>query len=72
MTRNWFKNMGWLYRPISWQAMLVTLLLILFLVQVFIAVDRNYHSESDTLYGIFPYWAPAILIWLWIGSNTKS
>ncbi|MBI5406016.1 hypothetical protein HY972_03225 [Candidatus Kaiserbacteria bacterium] len=72
MNKNWFKKMGWIYQPVSWQGALVTFLLILFLVQVFIAIDRNSHSVSDTLYGIFPYWIPAILVWLWIGSKTNQ
>jgi len=72
MARQWFKKIGWLYRPISWPGILITILLILFLAQVFIAVDRNSHSVSDTLYGIFPYWIPAILVWLWLGSKSSS
>lgn len=42
-----------------------------FCIQVFIFVDERSHSVSDTLYGIFPYWAPAFLLWLWI-ANSKS
>lgn len=72
MKKIWFKKFGWIYRPISWQGTLATVLLMLFMFQVFAAVDRRSHSVSDTLYGIFPFWVPAILAWLWIGLQTSS
>jgi hypothetical protein len=33
-----------------------------FCVQVFVAVDRQSHSVSDTLYGVFPYVVPALIL----------
>lgn len=71
MKKAWFKKWGWIYRPVSWQGTFVTVLLILFLIQVFMAVDRNSHSVSDTFYGIFPFWVPSILVWLWIGQESS-
>lgn len=71
MKRTWFRQWGWLYRPDSWERVVVTALLVLFLAQVFWVVDGRSHSVSDTLYGIFPYWTPAILAWLWIGSKAS-
>ena len=53
----------------AWQGWLVTLLFIAFCINVFVAVDRNSHSSSDTLYGIFPFWVPAFLLWLWIAGK---
>jgi protein-S-isoprenylcysteine O-methyltransferase Ste14 len=72
MTRTWFKPWGWIYRPTSWQAVVVTLLILAFCVQVFVAVDRRSHSASDTLYGVFPYIVPALLILDWIASRTSG
>jgi len=72
MKKIWFKKWGWIFRPVSWQGTLITALLVLFLIQVFMAVDRNSHSVSDTLYGIFPFWVPSILSWLWIGLQTSA
>jgi hypothetical protein len=68
----WFKSWGWIYRPISWQGVLATLVTLAFCVQVFIAVDRNAHSVSDTLYGIFPYIVPASMLLYWVASKTSK
>ncbi len=68
----WFKPWGWIYRPISWQGILVSLITFAFCVQVFIAVDRNSHSVSDTLYGVFPYIVPSLMILYWVASKTSN
>jgi hypothetical protein len=67
----WFKAWGWVYRPVSWPGVLMLALLLIFCVQAFVAVDRHSHSASDRLYGVFPYWAPGFLIYLWIGGKTS-
>jgi hypothetical protein len=68
----WFKSWGWIYRPISWQGILAILVTLAFCIQVFIAVDRNSHSVSDTLYGIFPYFVPALVLLYWVASKTSK
>ena len=68
----WFKTWGWIFRPISWQGVLATLVTLAFCIQVFIAVDRNSHSVSDTLYGIFPYIVPAMILLYWVASKTSK
>lgn len=70
MKKTWFKKWGWIYLPVSWQGWTCVALTLLFCLQVFGAVDRHSHSASDTLYGIFPYWAPAFAILGWIASRT--
>lgn len=72
MKLNWFKRCGWVYRPVSWQGTTLSLLFLVFCVQVFVAVDRHSHSVSDTLYGIFPYFACCFLLLNWLASNTAS
>lgn len=37
--------------------MIVCLVAAIFCVNVFLAIDRHSHSVSDTLYGVFPYFA---------------
>jgi hypothetical protein len=69
---SWFTPWGWIYRPISWQGYIASLLVLVFCVQVFIAVDRNSHSVSDTLYGIFPYIVPSLVLLYWLASKTSS
>jgi hypothetical protein len=72
MSKSWFRPLGWIYYPVSVPGALITVLFILFCLQVFVAIDRNSHSVSDTFYGIFPYWVPAFLVYLWIGMKTSE
>jgi hypothetical protein len=71
MKNAWFREWGWLYRPIAWPGWLSVILTLASSAQVFVAVDRHSHSASDTLYGIFPYWVPAFGILNWIASKTS-
>jgi hypothetical protein len=59
------------YRPASWQALLLLGLTGAFCVQVFVAVDRHSHSASDTLYGVFPYVVPSLILLNWVASKTS-
>ena len=68
----WFKSWGWIYRPVSWQGILATLVTLAFCIQVFMAVDRIAHSVSDSLYGIFPYIVPAMMLLYWVASKTSK
>jgi hypothetical protein len=69
---SWFKPWGWIYYPTSWQGVVACLVSLAFCIQVFIAVDRNSHSVSDTLYGVFPYIVPCLMILYWLASKTSS
>ena len=71
MTRPWFKSLGWVWRPISWQGWALTFLALAFCAQVFLAVDRRSHSVSDTLYGIFPYVVPTFLLLAFVAWRTS-
>lgn len=55
MDKYWFKkrSYGWGWTPSTWQGWLVTLVYIALLVGIFIWIDNNSHSVSDTLYGVF-------------------
>ncbi len=72
MKLNWFKPCGWIYLPASWQGAVALLLTLAFCVQVFVAVDRHSHSASDTLYGVFPYFACCFLLLNWLASKTAG
>jgi hypothetical protein len=72
VARRWFKPWGWIYLPASVEAVLLVALAAVFCVQVFVAVDRHSHSASDTLYGIFPYVVPCLIILNWIASKTSE
>jgi hypothetical protein len=69
MSRRWFAPWGWIHRPATWQGALIVLSALAFCVQVFVAVDRQSHSVSDTLYGIFPYVVPCLIVLEWIASK---
>ncbi len=74
MRANWFKALGWINSQIAWQGVLVTLVALValaFSLQVFLAVDRNSHSVSDTFYGIFPYLVPTWGLVYWVASKTS-
>ncbi len=68
----WFKRCGWFYLPVSWQGLLLLGLALAFCVQVFVAVDRHSHSASDTLFGVFPYFACGFLLWDWVANNASD
>ena len=72
MKKPWFREWGWLYYPLSWQGVVLIVLILAFCVQVFLAIDRTSHSVSDTLYGVFPYIVPSILVLLWVASKTSA
>jgi hypothetical protein len=72
MTHAWFKPWGWIYRPVTVAGVVAVLLAALFCLQVFIAVDRHAHSVSDTLYGIFPYVVPCLMLLNWLASKTSA
>lgn len=71
MQKVWFKKWGWLYRPISISGWILNILAILFNIQIFLAIDRQSHSASDTLYGLFPYLISTFLLLMWIASQTN-
>lgn len=72
MSPNWFKKTGWIYIPTSLTGTVITLTVIAFCTTVFIAIDRNSQSVSDTLYGIFPFFVSAFTLLFWIASNTSK
>jgi hypothetical protein len=71
MKTKWFKSYYWFYLPVALPGYLITILAILFCINVFIAVDMRSHSVSDTFYGIFPYFAATFLLWDWLCRKTS-
>ena len=70
MNNVWFRPLGWVYRPVSWQGWLALFFAAAFCRQVFMAIDRHSHSASDTLYGVFPYFVCAAALLNWVASKT--
>jgi hypothetical protein len=72
MRLNWFKQWGWLYLPASLAGALIFLVLLAICVSAFFAIDHHSHSVSDTLYGAFPFFVCAFLLFDWIGARTSN
>jgi len=67
----WFKRWGWFYLPVSLPGVVIALAALAFCAQVFLAVDRKSHSVSDTLYGVFPFFACTFLLFDWMAGRTS-
>ena len=72
MSRRWFARWGWIHRPVAAPGWIALALCLAFCAQVFVAVDRNSHSVSDTLYGVFPFVVPALLALDWLAARTSG
>jgi len=71
MKIRWFRRWGWFFLPVAWQGWATAGLMLVFCLQVFLAVDRNSHSASDTLYGVFPFFACSFLLFDWLARRTS-
>jgi len=71
MKRKFFRRVGWFYAPVSLGGFILAFLATAFCVSVFLAVDRHSHSASDTLYGVFPFFACTFLLLDWVASRTS-
>lgn len=67
-----FKRIGWFHVPTSLPGTIITILAVLFCLQVFMAVDRHSHSVSDTLYGVFPFFVSTFLLLDWIARRMNE
>jgi hypothetical protein len=67
----WFKPLGPIFLPVSAAGWLITLAAAAFAINVFMVADGHSHSVSDTLYAVFPYWAPIFLLWLWVAQKSS-
>ena len=72
MRMKWFRRTRFLYLPMSVVGFVVYIAAVVFLITVFVAVDRHSHSMSDTLYGIFPYFVTTFLLVDWLGAKTSE
>ena len=72
MKKPWFARWGWIHRPISPVGWLLAGLSVAFCAQVFVAVDARSHSASDTLYGIFPYVVPCLMLLEWVAAKSSA
>ena len=70
--RTWFIPWGWIYRPSSRVGLVLVAVTVAFCVQVVVAIDRHSHSASDTLYGIFPFVLPALMLLNWVASKSSG
>lgn len=71
MAQAWFVRRGWFHLPITMAGAVVVLVAAAFCLNVFLAIDRQAHSVSDTVYGVFPFFACTFLLVDWIGGRTS-
>lgn len=71
MRKQWFMQIGWFFVPVSIPGAISTLAALAFCAQVFLAIDRKSHSATDTLYGVFPFFACTFLLLDWIARRTS-
>ena len=67
-----FRPLGIIFVPTSAVGWLLCAGAAAFCINTFLAIDRHSHSVSDTLYGIFPFWVPALLALAWIADRTGA
>jgi len=67
-----FRKTRFAHIPATLAGYVVWLLAAVFLATVFIAVDKDSHSVSDTFYGVFPYFASTFLLVEWFASKTAQ
>lgn len=72
MKTTWFKRWGWFYIPVSLPGIAITLAALAFCAQVFPVIDRHSHSVSDTLFGVFPFFACCFLLFDWVAARTSG
>jgi len=72
MKHAWFKKIGWCHYPVSWQGYVILLIALLFIMSVFLAVDRASHSISETFYNMFPFVVCTAVILEWIAERQKA
>jgi hypothetical protein len=68
----WFKPFGLVFLPVSIPGWMATIFAAAFCAHIFLFVDGHSHSVSDTLYGVFPYWVPTFLLWIWLAGRTSG
>ena len=61
MRSHWFRRAGPFYLPVALPGVMATLATLVFCLWAFVAVDSRSHSASDTLIGVFPFAAPALI-----------
>jgi hypothetical protein len=67
----WFRPFGFVFLPVSISGWIISALAAAFCLHIFQFVDGRSHSVSDTLYGVFPYWVPTFLLWVWVTGRTS-
>jgi hypothetical protein len=71
MKKQWFKQIGWFLVPVSIPGAIAAVAAFAFCAQVFLAIDHKSHSATDTLYGVFPFFACTFLLLDWIARRTS-
>jgi hypothetical protein len=72
METTWFKKFGWIYIPIHFMGLIITLGVLATDVWLFSVIDKNSHSAGDTFITFFIYCTCTAFWWKWIAEKTSS
>jgi hypothetical protein len=67
-----FRRHGIVHLPANAAGWALTLLPLAWLATIFVAIDRNSHSSSDTLTLFFPYAGVTFLLWDWLARGLAA
>ena len=72
MNEPWFVRFGWLQRPVNLAGWMITAAALVYMAQVFLALDRHSHSVTDMLYAVYLHWGVTFLGWDWIARRASA
>ncbi|MFN0276832.1 MAG: hypothetical protein ACKVPJ_13880 [Chitinophagales bacterium] len=67
-----FSKQGWLYVPANAGGWIFMLLAFATDIWLFVAIDCNSHSVSDTLINFLPYFTSVWVFFSWFAKNTSG
>ena len=71
MGREWFKPWGWVYRPSSWQAVALSVVVVGLGVQLVAVSCSRSQSAGDLLLCAFPAVMACLVLLNWVASKTS-
>ena len=68
-SKKWFIKVRGSYLPVTWQAWLLYMPFVSFLILVVISAVNDNNQVDDMFYAIFPQWVAAAIVMTWIASQ---
>lgn len=68
-SKKWFIKVRGSYLPVTWQAWLLYVPFVSFLILVVISAVNDNNQVDDMFYAIFPQWVAAAIVMTWVASQ---